>query len=186
MKHMKLWIAIMLIVTFASSVLIVVAYERYRMLSSVRVDRSTLNSQTTPWFPQHPENATIIPELNLSSFHINLESREIMLSRGQSTNITVTIYSMNAINISLRIGTEETSPGLALISPESTLLPQGIVANFNETEKNIDAKSATVVTLMLSVQNDAALGIYKLKVFAIEETFHGYVATGTYLKLIIT
>jgi len=166
MKGTKLCAIAVFAVFVTSGLLIAFAIEGFKV---ILIEPSEVGN---PPLPQPPENATVISELKSISFDLSLDTHNITVSKGQSMNITVTVYSPEKVNVSLTVGTEDYVPRLALIGLQPEL-PPGITANLNRTEISLEAGSIVTVNLTLSIESQATSGTYTLQIFAIQKTSHG-------------
>jgi len=184
MKRIKVWTIVAFAAVIASGILMAFATQGFNV---VPIEPSQIGEP--PQRPQPPENATLIPELSSIPFDLSLNTSEITVSKGESVNITVMIYSTERVDLLLVVGPWDHVPSwgeVMLIGPPE--LPPGIVAYFGQietTEISVEANSSITMNLTLSVENQAASGTYTLGVSAIQQTSHGCVSASVPLHLII-
>jgi hypothetical protein len=159
MKRKKLWTVVVLAVIVTSGIMIVSAMERFKA-KGVKPSQIENRPQLPQNYPHPPENATIIPELGSIPFDLSLDTPEIMLSKDQSLDLTVTIYSDEKVDLFLMVLTEDDVPTLV---SEHKLLP-GVTTRFDRTE--ITVESEVTVNLTISIGNQATSGTFALQIFA--------------------
>lgn len=185
MKRSKICIIVMFAVIVTSGILIVSAMETFKVpVESSQVENCPYCPQPPQNYPQPPENATIIPEFEPISFDLCLESHEITISRGQSMNMTVTIYSPQKADLLLTVGAEDHVPDLALIGLQPEL-PSGITTSLDRTEISVEAGPAVTMNLTFSIDDQATPGTYTLHIFAIRKTSCAGTAVGVPFQLTI-
>lgn len=182
MKHQKIWITITFLAVLVCGILIAFSEEQFQVtpVEPSQVENCPYCSQ----YSQPPENATVIPELETTLFDLSLDTREIILSRGESLNITVTLYSPQKVNLSLTVGTADFIPDPALVGLQPEL-PSGIVVVLDRTEIHMEAGSTVTANLTFSIGSEATSGTYTLKIFAVQKTSYGGHAVGVPLQLTI-
>lgn len=183
MKYTKLLTIIVLAAVITSGMLIAFATEGFKVIP---IKPSQIGEP--PQRPQPPENATILPEPGPIPFWLSLDPDEIVVSKGESLNITVTIHSTEKADLLLIVGTEDHTPGWAeLMLRGPPELPEGIVARFNQTQISMEANCTVTENLMLSIgqSNQAISGTYALEISAIQKRIYGSVISGVPLQLTI-
>jgi DNA-binding transcriptional ArsR family regulator len=122
-----------------------------------------------------PSNATwvTLPEM---PFDMRLNGNKLVVLKGESVNISVTIYCLGEANISLAVGQGDI--------PEFSLPPPGIVALFDQPWLSIRTNSTVTVNLTISILNEAASGTYELTVSA-ERTDKPGVGQGVPLEVTV-
>lgn len=163
MEHMELWLIVVFAVVITSCMLIASVTEPFEVIPmEPPLERN---------FTQPPENATLIPDLGSIPFDLSLGTPEITVTKGQSLNMTVTIYSTEKVDLLLRIAKEDDPlPLVPFYTPE---LPPGIIAYFDQDEITVKADSEVIVNLTLLVDDQATAGTYTLQVSADQKTFYG-------------
>jgi hypothetical protein len=188
MKDQKIWIVIALLAVLVGGILVAFAKERFQVAPvSSQVENCPYCPQSPENNPQPlqpPENATVIPELGTIMFDLSVDPREAVLFKGQSLNITVTLYSHQEVNLSLAVGTGDDVPDLVLLGLEPEL-PLGFMATFSQNEIRMEANSTVITNLTLSISDEAITGTYTLEIFAVQKTRYGGHAVGVPLRLTI-
>jgi len=124
----------------------------------------------------------LITDLKSIPFELSLNPDRVTVSKGRPATVTVTIHSIEKVDLLLTVGTGDYVPDLAVELPE---LPSEITVQFDRTKVSVEAGSKVTVNLTLSIGNRAIPGTYTLQVFAIQETSYGNVAAGVPLQLTI-
>lgn len=185
MKHTKLWIIVVFAAVITGSILIASAMETFKVPAEPSEVENCLHCSQPPQnYLQPPENAKVIPELGSIQFDLSLDTREIVLSKGQSMDLAVTIYSPQKVDLLVTVGAEDHVPDLALIGLQPEL-PSGITASLDRTEISVEAGPAVTMNLILSIGDRATPGTYTLHIFAIRKTSCGGTAVGVPFQLTI-
>lgn len=187
MKRIKLWAVVAFVVIAISGILVAFAIEQSEVTP---IEASQIGKPPQP-APKPPENATLIPGLSAIPFDLSLETSEVTVSKGESVNITVMIWSPEKVDLLLVVGTGNYTPVWidpsmppelqTRLQPE---LPLGIMVSLERTEVGVEAGMVTV-NLTLSIGDQAASGRYTLEVSAIQKTFYGGFGASVPLQLTI-
>ena len=173
MKGTKLWAMFVFAAILVSCVVIAFAKQGVEV---IQTELSQVRNRIQP-----PENATIVDEIGTVYFDLSLNTREVTVAKGQSLNMSVTVSSMERVDLKLMALNESDSPTLSS-TPE---LPLGINAHLDRTEITVEEGSEVIVNLTLSISDQAASGIYRLRIYAVQKTNFGEVGTGKPLQLTI-
>jgi len=170
MKRVKLWVIVVFTVVVINGLLLAFAMKQSETIP--------INLKEAQEYRQPPENATVIPAPGLITFpfELSLETSEISVSKGQSQNVTITIYFNEKADLSLTVRAEES------MLPE---LPSGIMVCLDKTEIGGKVSSEVIVNVTLSIGSEATSGTYALHIFATQKLSHGYAAIGVPLQLMI-
>ena len=181
---MKLWAVVAFVVIAISGILVALAIEQSKVTP---IETSQIGKPPQP-APKPPENATLIPGLSSIPFDLFLEASEVTVSKGESVNITVSIWSPEKADLLLVVWTGNYTP--VWVPPELQTrlhpeLPPGIMASLERTEVSVEADSMVTMNLTLSIGDQAASGRYTLEISAIQKTFYGSVSLDVPLQLTI-